>query len=119
MEDKNGVNKQVELEKEASKNLQDKLQADVPIQQDVEEMQSSNEKTAVPNDYMLTKDKERRRIKQPQRYGYEDIVANAFNAAESIESEPVTYRAVVTSKDSARWLVAMGEEIEYLHTNLT
>ena len=68
---------------------------------------------------MLTRDRERRQIKKPQRYGYEDIVAYALNTAESIESEPVTYRDAVTSKESVKWAVAMGEEIESLHKNQT
>ena len=58
-------------------------------------------------------------IKQPQRYGYEDIVAYALNTAESIESKSVTYRGAVTSKESARWAVAMSEEVESLHKNHT
>lgn len=60
VEDQNGVSKQVELEKEAPEKLQDKVQTDVPVQQDVEEMQSSNEESAVPDDYMLIRDRERR-----------------------------------------------------------
>ena len=119
VEDQNGVSKQVELEKEAPEKLQDKVQTDVPVQQDVEEMQSSNEESAVPDDYILTRDRERRQIKKPQRYGYEDIVAYALNTAESIESEPVTYRDAITSKESVKWAVAMGEEIESLHKNQT
>ncbi|XXG58369.1 hypothetical protein AAC387_Pa04g0693 [Persea americana] len=111
VEDQNGASKQVELEKEAPEKLQDKVQTDVPVQQDVEEMQSSNEESAVPDDYMLTRDRERRQIKKLQRYGYEDIVAYALNTAESIESEPVTYRDAITSKESVKWAVAMGEEL--------
>ena len=68
---------------------------------------------------MLTRDRERRQIKQPQRYGFEDIVAYALNIAESIESETVTYWDAVTSKESARWAVAMSEEVESLHNNHT
>ncbi|XXG70306.1 hypothetical protein AAC387_Pa06g3094 [Persea americana] len=119
VEDQNGVSKQVELENEAPEKLQDKVQTDVPVQHHVEEMQSSNEESAVPDDYMLTQDRERRQIKKPQRYGYEDIVAYALNTAESIESELVTYRDAITSKESVKWAIAMGEEIESLHKNQT
>ena len=65
VEDKNSVSKQVELEKEALENLQDKVQADALIWHNVEEMQSSNEETAVPDNYMLTRDRERRQITKP------------------------------------------------------
>ena len=33
------------------------MQTDVPVQQDVEEMQSSNEESAVPDDYILGTEK--------------------------------------------------------------
>ena len=57
--EQNGVSKQVELEKEASKNLQENLQENVPDQQDA----GSNAENEIPQEYMLTKDRERRQIK--------------------------------------------------------
>lgn len=115
VEEQNGVSKQVELDKEASENLQENLQDNVPDQQDA----GSNAENEIPQEYMLTRDRERRQIKQPQRYEFEDIVAYALNTTESIELEPVTYREAVTSKESARWAIAMSEEVESLHKNHT
>ena len=46
----------MEFENEASENLQDKVQVDVPVQHEVEEMQSSNKEATVPvNLYGLIK----------------------------------------------------------------
>ena len=82
-------------------------------------MQSSNEENAVPQEYILIRNKERRQIKQFQRYRYEDIITYALNTIESIESESVTYRDSITSRESTKYIVAMGEEIESLHKNHT
>ena len=57
-----GVSKRVELEVETTKNLQDKLQVDFPIQRDVDEMQGSNEENAVPQEYKLTQTEKRDKL---------------------------------------------------------
>ncbi|GKB23384.1 RNA-directed DNA polymerase, eukaryota [Tanacetum coccineum] len=50
----------------------------------------------------------------------EDYVAYALQVAKEVESlEPATYREAITSKDSNKWIAAMGEEIESLHKNKT
>ena len=63
-------------------------------------------------DYNLTRDRERRSIRVPSRYGYADIMAFAFLIAEDIsEDEPKTYTKAVTGKNKDKWLIVMNEEM--------
>ena len=62
----------------------------------------------------------RRQIRPPKKYGYANLVSYALSIAENIEvEEPSTYKEAITSSKSAQWVVAMSEEIESLHKNLT
>ena len=49
------------------------------------------------------------------------MVAYALSIAEETDSvgEPSTYSEAVSCDDSAKWLIAMNEEIESLHQNKT
>ena len=70
--------------------------------------------------YNIAKDRPRRNIRQPQKYGHAEFVAYALSVADTIEnSEPVTYSEAVASIDSTKWLIAMNEEMESLHKNQT
>ena len=70
--------------------------------------------------YNLTKDRERRPVKAPSRYGYADIMAYAFSVVEEMETdEPKTYHDAMTRKDKEQWLFAMKEEIQFLYKNQT
>ena len=70
--------------------------------------------------YSLTRDRERRQIKPPQRYGHADIVSFALSIAEDIETQdPTTYHEAISSGESAQWITAMTEEMESLHKNQT
>ena len=59
-------------------------------------------------------------IKPPQKYGETDLVAYALSVAvaDNIESseEPSTYEESVSCSDSGKWMIAMQEEMESLHT---
>ena len=66
-----------------------------------QEAGTSNEQADL-RDYNLTRDRERRLIKAPSRYGYADIMAYAFSVTEDMDTnEPKTYYDVVTSKDKS------------------
>jgi len=68
----------------------------------------------------ITTSRQIRQIRPSQRYGYADLVAYALNVAEETGfQEPSTYSKVVTSSEYAQWVVAMNEEIEFLHKNQT
>ena len=59
--------------------------------------------------YSVARDKERRTIKPPQKYGEADLVAYALSVADNIESseEPSTYEEAVSCSDSSKWMIAM------------
>ena len=62
---------------------------------------------------MLARDRIRREIKQPKRYGYVDLIAFAVVAAsEVLEEDPKTVKVVLASKEKEKWLSAMNEEIK-------
>ena len=71
-------------------------------------------------DYLLSRDRERRVSNPPNRFGYADMVAFTLNVAEDIEgSEPKSYVDVVNRKHFKEWTIAMQEEIDSFHKNDT
>ena len=72
------------------------------------------------DDYQLTRDRQRRVIKLPKRYGIADMVSYALAVAEEvIGEEPTNYKQAMSSKDKKKWLSAMNEEIISLKKNNT
>ena len=71
--------------------------------------------------YSIDRDKERRTIKPPHKYGEADLIAYALSVADNIESseEPSTYEEAISCSDSGKWMIAMQEEMESLHKNWT
>ena len=70
--------------------------------------------------YVLARDRTRREIKQPKRYGYADQIAFALVAAnEVLEKDPKIVKVVLASKEKEKWLSAMNEEIKSLLDNHT
>ena len=69
--------------------------------------------------YSIAKDRPRRDIRPPQRYA--NLVAYALSVAEETSEvgEPTSYSDAVSCDNSAKWLIAMNEEIESLHRNRT
>ena len=72
------------------------------------------------NDYQLTKDRDRRVINLPKRYGIADMISYAISVAEElIGEELINYKQAMSSKDREKWLGAMKEEIISLKKNNT
>ena len=71
--------------------------------------------------YPIARDRERRTIKLPHKYGEVDLVAYGLSVADNIESseEPSTYEEAVGCSDSGKWMIAMQEEMKSLHKNGT
>ncbi|KAG9442249.1 hypothetical protein H6P81_018103 [Aristolochia fimbriata] len=85
-----------------------------------EEDGGSSEPIVETENYSIARDRPRREIQKPNRYSDADLVAYALSVAETIdESEPSTYKEVIQSDNSKRWLVAMNEKMESLHKNQT
>ncbi|MCI46550.1 copia LTR rider, partial [Trifolium medium] len=80
---------------------------------------SVSQETTAPG-YQLTRDRERRVITPPNRYGYADLICYALNAAEEVQDlEPNNFREALESNDSKDWLKAMNEEMLSLEKNHT
>ena len=59
--------------------------------------------------YSFARDRERRTIKPPHKYGEANLVAYALSVVDNIESseESSTYEELVSYNDSGKWIVAM------------
>ena len=84
----------------------------------MEDTESENEEEN-PTDYELTRDRTRRAIKPPNRYGFADVVHYALNIAEVGDFEPKNYDEAMECSDSQRWKLAMDDEIYSLKRNNT
>ena len=73
----------------------------------------------VLSDYQLTRDRERRDIRPPSRYSYADLVFCALLCASEVRAEPNTYQEAIESKDKAKWIEAMEDEMNSLKVNNT
>ena len=71
--------------------------------------------------YSISRDREIRTIKPPQKKGEAGPVAYALSVADNIESseEPSTYEEAINYNDLGKWMIAMQEEMESLHKNGT
>lgn len=72
------------------------------------------------SDYILARDRIRRKIKAPSKFGDTDLVAYALASAEAIEvEEPKSYEEARRSKDWGLWNGAMSEEMVSHDVNQT
>ncbi|XP_073126397.1 uncharacterized protein [Henckelia pumila] len=70
--------------------------------------------------YNLARDRTRREIRAPKRFGETDLAWYALTVAEEVEySEPDTYDEAMTSKQKNKWIEAMNEEMNSLEKNQT
>ena len=84
------------------------------------EAEQEGDDAANQNDYQLTRDRERRKIRPPLRYGFADvIVAALYLEGGIINYEPETYSDAMRCKDSSKWKLAMEEEMHSLRKNNT
>ncbi|KAH9650187.1 hypothetical protein KPL70_026271 [Citrus sinensis] len=71
-------------------------------------------------DYHLAKDRERRIIRSPKRFGYADLSAYALATSREIdEEEPRCYKEAIQSSYKTEWQQAMNEEMSSLYKNNT
>ena len=70
--------------------------------------------------YNVARDRQRREVRPPIRYGYFDLVSYALlSAEETAGDEPLSYEEAMRLKDSKLWLEAMKSEMESLNKNKT
>lgn len=108
-------NKNIQVEVENSENFKD---------DNLEQVVGENEQTTTSrsdvNSYILTRDKQRREIRPPQRLGQADMISFALTVAEYIEcQEPNSYKEAMSSEQMNDWLKAMNEEMSSLSKNNT
>ncbi|KAH9728046.1 hypothetical protein KPL70_008880 [Citrus sinensis] len=84
------------------------------------EPQSQQHTQTQLRDYHLVRDRERRQIRPPQRYGYADLIAYALAASHEVEEdEPTSYREAMKSSYKSEWQRAMEDEMDSLYKNNT
>lgn len=70
--------------------------------------------------YWLTRDRTRRSIHAPLRYGQADLVSYAFSVAEELEyQEPNFFKEAIAGREKEDWIRAMKDELDLLEKNAT
>lgn len=86
-----------------------------------EEQDVVEEQEEIPQEqqqYNLARDRQRKQIKLPKRFSQAYIVYFALLVAQDIETQdPLTYYEVISSDESAEWIVSMSGEMKPLHKN--
>ena len=92
--------------KEETEMTSSKLQGlDKP--QDADE---SEEDQTLEGNYLLARDRTRREIKAPQRYGYVDLITFALViASEVVEEDPKSVDVSLARQEGQKWLKVMEE----------
>ena len=93
---------------------------DQEVESDSEEGDSSGTTTDTHGDYNIARDRPRREIIPPARYGDYDLAAFALIAAiEVSQDEPRDYQEAIRSRDKELWNEGMDEEMSSLEANKT
>ena len=68
----------------------------------------------------ITPRKSQRQIKEPERYGFDNIMSYALQIVEEINSfEPTTYQEAISYFEVEEWMMAMNKKMESLLKNQT
>ena len=109
---------QFEVEHPANKTSSEAADSDEEIAGDVDT--SSEHPRPYIEDYHLAKDRERRVIRPPERFGYGDLIAYALGTLREIdEEEPRSNKEAMQSSYKIDWQQVMDEEISSLYKNNT
>jgi hypothetical protein len=74
---------------------------------------TSGTQPMVDPDYLWARERERRTIMTPRRYGYADLVSYVISAAEEVQDlEPRNFKEAFESKESKYWLKAANQEMD-------
>ncbi|KAH9764272.1 hypothetical protein KPL70_001465 [Citrus sinensis] len=70
--------------------------------------------------YQLARDRERRAIKMPKKYGIADLISYALTVGDEVTGgEPLSYKEAMRCEDKLKWYAAMQDEIVSLKKNNT
>ncbi|KAH9716149.1 Integrase catalytic domain-containing protein [Citrus sinensis] len=115
-------NIQLEVEHPDSKKSEraESLDQDSEDHDECSDPQPQSQRQTQVQGYQLTKDREKRQIRPPLRYGYADLIAYALAASNDIDvDEPKSYAEAIQSSNKTEWQEAMNEEIASLKKNHT
>ncbi|KAH9782991.1 hypothetical protein KPL71_009148 [Citrus sinensis] len=72
------------------------------------------------DNYQLARDRERKEVKMPKRYGIADLISYALMVADEMTGEePENFKQAMNSRDKWKWLSVMEEEMTSLKKNNT
>ncbi|KAH9722805.1 hypothetical protein KPL70_006847 [Citrus sinensis] len=72
------------------------------------------------DNYQLARDRERRTIRMPKKYGITNLISYALSVAEELSGEePMSYKEAMCRSGKANWRAAMEEELAFLKKNNT
>ncbi|KAM6574493.1 hypothetical protein CsatA_022820 [Cannabis sativa] len=73
------------------------------------DQKKETETTSNLDDYQLAKDRTRREIRAPEKFGYADFSAYALSVTDGVDNTvPKSYQEAVNRKDGKKWLQAIG-----------
>jgi len=111
------VKEKVDLEIPVTSVQPQPMQVDGP--QATSDSDVSDDENDVEQPYSLARDRARREIQPPTRYGHSDF-AYCLAVAEEVEfGEPSSYKEAIASSDAVKWKAAMEDEIHSLQKNQT
>lgn len=71
-------------------------------------------------DMQIWRDRERREVRAPVRYGYADLVAYSLIVEKDDQwTDPISYKDAVIGEDNKHWEAAMRDELDSLMKNDT
>lgn len=80
--------------------------------------QNAGDQSTETESYMLVRDRKRRAVHLPLRYGHADLISYAFNVAEDIKhKDPMNFKAAMRRNDRKLSITAMQEEMSSLNNN--
>ena len=70
------------------------------------------------DNYQFARDRSKREIRSPVRFGFSDFVAHTLVSAQELEDiEPASYLEAIASKNSNKWIHAMKKAMMSLAKN--
>ena len=93
---------------------------ELEVESPKEAKQHPNQTHSELEGYQLARDRIRRTIKMPERFGVADLISYALVVAEvETSEEPATYKQAMRTKDKRKWVAVMEEEMASLRKNKT
>ncbi|KAL6328338.1 hypothetical protein AAG906_034481 [Vitis piasezkii] len=110
---------QFEVEHETLQPEKSKETSSKAVQEEIVR-ERQDEPTQGLESYSLARDKQKRQVKPPKRYGQVEMTTFALSVAEEIvDMEPKTYQEAINSNEADQWVKAIQKEMDSLRKNET